>query len=178
MLDIRGEQIALSHNKSDYINAGIELKEYEPGKISIEEVCRLLITTHQALLRATDEELYKSLPKDLEKIMVIDEWHHRDFIEMDISTISDEHLRRTYEFNKNLGSGPEYMEYEKFAAMFRQQEQSNVDFNHSQREDNRPGSYDTWQLIAKVIATGDISFYKPKSQPNSHWMNWLDSGHM
>jgi len=176
--NIRGEQIELSHNKQDYSNAGIELKEYEPDEISLEEVGRLLIKKHRGLLRATDEELYKSIPKDLKKILVIDEWYHRDFIEIPQQTISDEHLRMTYEFNKNLVAGQDYMSYESFAKIFREQEESNSNFNQKEWQDNRPSSYETWQLIAKVISTGDTSFYKPTLEPNTHWRNWPDSGSM
>lgn len=176
--DIRGKQIELSHNKQDYKNAGIELMELNQGEIRLEEVGRFLITKHRDLLRATDEELYKSISKDLNKILVIDEWYHRDFNEIVQPTISDEHLRTTYEFNKNLSGGQDYMDYQSFATMFRQQEQSNHNFNQSQWQDNRPSSYETWQLLAKVIATGDTSFYKPALQPNTHWKNWPDSGSM
>lgn len=177
---IRNSQIELSHNKQDYQNAGIELKEYRPGEISLEEVSRLLITKRRGreLLRATDEELYKSIPKDLKKLLVIDEWYHRDFTEIVHPTISDEHLRTTYEFNKNLVAGQDFMDFESFANLFRQQEQSNSNFNQSQWQASRPSSYETWQLLAKVIATGDNSFYKPTLEPNTHWTNWLDSGNL
>lgn len=176
--NIRGKQIELNHDKAEYLNAGIELKEYEPGEISLEEVGRLLITKHQDLFRATDEELYKSIPKELKKIFVIDEWYHRDFNEVIQPAMSDEHLRATYEFNKNL-VGDEYpIDYETFAALFRQQEKSTGEYNQNQYQDNRPGSYETWQLIAKVIATGDTTLYKPTLKPNSHWKNWPDSGTM
>jgi len=176
--NIRGNQIELSHDKQDYINAGIELKEYEPGDISLEEVGRLLITKHQNLFRATDEELYKSIPKELKKIFVIDEWYHRDFIEIIQPTMSDEHLRNTYEFNKNL-VGDEYpLDFETFASMFRQQENSTAEYNQNQYQDNRPSSYETWQLIAEVIETGDTTLYRPTLKPNTHWTNWPDSGSM
>jgi hypothetical protein len=59
------KQIELTHDKRDYQKVGIELKEYEPGEISLEEVGRFLLISNQDLLRATDEELYKSIPKDL-----------------------------------------------------------------------------------------------------------------
>jgi len=175
---IRNNQIELSHSKQDYQNAGIDLKEYRLGEISLEEVSRLLITKHRnkELLRATDKELYKSIPIDLKKLFVIDEWHHRDFTEIVHTTISDEHLRTAYEFNKNIAAGKDYIDFESFANLFRQQEQSNSNFNQTQWQDNRPSSYETWQLLAKVIATGDISFYKPTLEPNTHWTNWLDSG--
>jgi hypothetical protein len=35
--NVRGTQVHLSHNKQEYINAGIHLKEYEPNEISVEE---------------------------------------------------------------------------------------------------------------------------------------------
>lgn len=58
--NIRDNQIELTHDKQDYINAGIELKEYEPGEISLEEVGRLLITKYRDLFRASgDTTLYR-----------------------------------------------------------------------------------------------------------------------
>lgn len=176
--DIRGKQIELSHNKQDYLNAGIEIKEYEPGEISPEEAGRLLITKHQDLLRATDEELYKSIPKEIQKVLVIDSWYHRDFNEIVQPTMSDEQLRTTYEFNKNLVGGEYPLDYESFVAMFKQREQTNSNYNQNQYQDNRPSSYETWKLIAKVIATGDASLYQPTLEPNTHWKNWPDSGSM
>ena len=176
--NIRGRQIELSQNPKDYHDAGIELKEYEPGEISLEEVGRLLITKHSDLLRATDDELYKSIPSSLKKIFVIDEWYHRDFSEIIHLPMSDEQLKATYEFNKELVGGNYPIDYESFVAMYRQQEQISRNFNQSQWKDNRPSSYETWQLIAKVISTGDISFYKPTLAPNTHWKNWPDSGSM
>ena len=173
---IRDKQIALSHNKQEYYDAGIELKEYEPGEISVEEVGRLLVTRHRDLLRATDQELYKSIPHDLNKILVIDGWYRKDFIEIVQPEISDENLRTTYELNKQLSSEHEYMDYESFSALFRQQEQANSSFNQGQWQDNRPSSYETWQLLAKVIVTGDTTLYKPTLEPNTHWKNWPDSG--
>lgn len=176
--NIRGKQIELSHDKQDYLNSGVEPKEYEPGEISLEEIGRLLITKHRDLFRATDEELYKSIPKELKKILVIDEWYHRDFKEIVQPTMSDEQLRTAYEFNKNLVGGEYPLEYETFASMFRQQQKSTGEYTQNQYKDNRPSSYETWQLIAKVIATGDTTLYRPTLKPNTHWTNWPDSGSM
>ena len=67
---IRGEQVPLQYTKQDYINAGIELKEYEPNTISADEVAKLVVLNHRDLFRATDQELYKSIPKDLKKIPI------------------------------------------------------------------------------------------------------------
>jgi len=176
--NIRGKQIELTHDKTEYLNVGIELKEYEPSEISLEEVGRLLITKHRDLFRATDEELYKSIPKELNKILVIDEWYHRDFNEIIQPKMTDEQLGTTYEFNKNLAGGEYPFDYEDFASMFRQQEKSTSEYNQNQYQDNRPSSYETWQLIAKVITTGDTTLYKPTLKPNTHWTNWPDSGSM
>ena len=174
---VRGQQVPLSHNKQDYTNTGIELKEYEPNEISAEEVGRLVVSQNRDLFRATDSELYKSIPTDLKKKLVLDEWFHKDF-QLQISpTMTDEHLRQTFEFNKNL-TGLEGMTFESFAQSFRQQEILSDDWNREIWENNRPSSSETWQLIAKVIVTNDPKQYKPTLEPNTHWSNWPDSGSM
>lgn len=174
---VRGQQLALSHHKQDYIDAGIELKEYEPNEISAEEVGRLVVSQNRDLFRATDIELYKSIPPDLKKILVLDEWFHKDF-QLQISpTMTDEYLIRTFEFNKNL-AGLGGMTFENFAQSFRQQEILSDEWNIEIWENNRPGSYETWQLIAKVIVTNDPKQYKPTLTSNTHWTNWPDSGWM
>jgi hypothetical protein len=68
------------------------------------------------------------------------------------------------------------MDYETFAFLFRQREQSNDEFNQQEWQDNRPSSYETWQQIARVVVTGDTSHYKPTLQPNTNWKYWLNSG--
>lgn len=175
---IRDKQIALSHNKLDYTQAGIELKEYEPDEISIEEAGRMLVIQNRNLLRATEQELYKSIPVDLKKIMVINEWYHRDFNELIQPTIDLGSIRTIYDFNKSLRTGQDFMDYEAFKAMMIQQERVKNDYNQKEWLESRPSSYETWQLLAKVIVTGDIAFYKPTLEPNTHWTNWPDSGSM
>jgi hypothetical protein len=174
---VRGQQVTLSHDMSDYDKAGIKLKQYERNEIHWEEAARLLTTQHRNLFRATDEELYKSIPTDLKKILVVDEWYHKDFELQLQPTISDEHLRQTYEFNKNI-TGASGMDLETFAASFRQQQNRNDDWNKEQWNDTRPSANETWQLLAKVISTGDTSLYKPTSNANTHWTNWEESGSM
>jgi len=173
---VRGQQIDLSRRKQDYTDAGIELKEYEPGEIKVEEVGRWLITKHRDLLRATDEELYKSIPRHLKKILVLDEWYHRDFNEIDQPPVSDAQLRASYELTKQFREKDQEMDFDSFVALFRSQEQSTNSYNQDQRESNRPSAYETWQLLAKVIATGDLSMYKPTLVPNTHWKFWPESG--
>jgi hypothetical protein len=173
---IRGKQIELSHNKEDYAIAGIDLNEFEPGMINFEEVGRLLITKHGDLLRATDDELYKGIPRELSKILVIDEWYHRDFVELYYEELSDAHIMQTYEINKNLGGTDFLYDFETFKEIVRQDQKSKNEYNKYEWENNRPSAYETWQLIARVIATGDASLYKPTLKPNSHWKNWPNSG--
>jgi hypothetical protein len=174
---VRGQQISLSHNKQDYGDAGIKLKEYEPNEIRAEEVGRLVVLQNRNLFRATDNELYKSIPTDLKKILVLDEWFHKDF-QLQISpTMTDDHLRQTFEFNKNL-TGFAGLTFDGFAQSFRQQAILSDDWNREIWESNRPSSYETWQQIAKVIVTNDPKGYKPTLEPNTHWANWPDSGSM
>lgn len=172
---VRGQKVELSHNKQDYINAGIELKKYSPDEIAIEEAGRLAVTKYRDLFRATDEELYKSIPSELNKILVIDEWYHKDFNEIVHPTISDEHLQRTFDIHKLVKQQLGLSE-EEFVTMFRQQEARTDEWNQNQWQGNRPSSYETWQLIAKVITAGDTSFYKPTLEANTHWKNWPESG--
>jgi hypothetical protein len=172
---VRGKQVALSHNKQDYANAGIELKEYEPNEISAEEVGRLVVSQNRDLFRATDMELHQFIPTHLKKILVLDEWFHKDFPLQISPKMTDEHLRQTFEFNKKL-NGLDGMNFERFAQAFRQQEILSDDWNREIWENNRPSSYETWQLIAKVIVTNDPEQYQPTLEPNTHWTNWPDSG--
>ena len=184
---VRGKKLRLPHSKNEYKNAGVELKEFEPNEISAEEVGRLLVTIHRDLLRATNEELYKSLPKDLEKILVIDEWHHRDFYQNDFDPIeslpfpipSVEQLKEAFESQIDKLSE---MNISKEALLksfdFDEHNEKRIDHNKEEWENNRPSSYETWQMIAKVLVTGDTKFYSPKLEPTSHWSNWPDAGAM
>jgi hypothetical protein len=169
--------LILSHNKQDYIDAGIELREYEPNMISADEAARLVVPKNPEIFRATDKELYKSIPTDLKKILVIDEWFHKDFPLQITPTITDEHLRQTYELNKSL-TGLDGVSFESFGQTFRHKEMLDDEWNKEVWENNRPSSYETWQQIAKVIVRNDASQYKPTLKANTHWTNWPDSGSM
>lgn len=162
---VKDTYISLSHNKQAYINGGIKLKEFEPDRISAEEVCRLVVQKHRGLFRATDEELYKSIPTDLSKILVIDEWYHKEF---DQISSPFEHPDILKDFDITNESVRRMIEYEI---------DSSRKFN-SEKWNDRPGSYETWQQIAKVIVTADPSFYTPTLKPNSHWSNWPEGGSM
>lgn len=174
---VRGQKVLLSNDKDDYAKAGIALNEYEPNEICAEEVGRLVVSQNRSLFLATDNELHKSIPTDLKKRLVIDEWFHKDFQLQMSPTMTDEHLRQTYEFNKNL-SGFGGMSFESFAQSFKLQKILSDDWNKEIWENNRPSSYETWQLIAKVIVENDPNEYKPTLAANTHWTNWPDSGSM
>ncbi|MDX2283487.1 MAG: hypothetical protein NW241_04965 [Bacteroidia bacterium] len=172
---VRGRQVSLSHHQQDYTDAGIELKAYEPDGIRIEETGRLVVSQHQDLFRATDSELYKSIPADLKKILVLDEWFHQDF-QLQISPpMTEEHVRQAFELNQRL-TGLGGMTFEHFAQVIRQQEIKRDDWNRKVWENSRPSSSETWKLIASVIASNDSNEYKPTLEPNTHWKNWPDSG--
>jgi hypothetical protein len=172
---VRGKQVGLSHDKQVYTDAGIVLEELEPNELRAEEVGRLVVSQNRDLFRATDSELYKSIPSDLNKILVLDEWFHKDFLLQTSPTMADEHLRQIFEFNKNL-TGLGEMSFESFAQSMRQQLMLNNEWNRAIWENNRPSSYETWRLIAKVITTNAPEEYKPSLEPNTHWENWPDSG--
>lgn len=179
---VRGQKITLSHSKKEYEEAGITLKEYEPNEISAEEVGRLLVTKNRDLFRATNEELYKSIPQNLEKIMVIDEWYHRDFYQNDFNLtehlpVSFPTLEQLQEAFKTNGFESKMSEDSFLNAFdFKEHDKKRVEHNDAEWNSNRPSSYETWQQIAKVLVTGDIKLYKPTLLPNSHWKNWPDAG--
>lgn len=162
---VRGIQIPLSHNKQDYNDAGIELKVHELNKISGQEVARLVVQQHRNLFRATTDELYKSIPKDLNMTLVIDEWHHREFHQSKSPFEKAEFLTR---FDLNNPSVKEMVE---------QELKKSKEWNLKEWE-NRPSNYETWRQIADVIVTGDASYYNPTLESNSHWKNWTEGGSM
>ncbi len=54
------------------------------------------------------------------------------------------------------------------------------EWNHPNVVDDsdRPSGSETFQQLAQVLATGDISLYRPSYQPNTHWRNWPDGGRL
>jgi hypothetical protein len=172
---VKDKKITLSTNVQDYLDNDIEPNLYEPDQISVHEAVRLAIITQSEFFRADDVTLYKSIPHDLKKILVLDEWFHKDYVEINEDDISDYQLRAAYDQMKQLG-GLEGIDFSEFQQMSNEQVNRNKKYNEDQRANNRPSSYETWQQLARVIATGDTSFYKPSLAPNTHWKNWTDSG--
>jgi hypothetical protein len=162
---VRGVKVPLSHNKKDYSDMGIELKELEkPNEISIEEAGRLIILKYGDLFRATNEELYQSLPDNVKKILVLDEWHHQEYY-LRLSMFEDPAFLSLFEKSE-----------ETMKEQIRKQRAQTIQYNQDEWDKNRPSLYETWQQIADVILTGDASHYNPSLKPNSHWTNWPESG--
>jgi hypothetical protein len=40
-------------------------------------------------------------------------------------------------------------------------------------EDEKPSSYETFPMIAKILVTKDTSLWNPKLKPNNEWNNWI-----
>jgi hypothetical protein len=43
-------------------------------------------------------------------------------------------------------------------------------------ENDRPSGSETFQQLAKVLATGNVALYQPTLPPNTHWLNWPAGG--
>lgn len=42
--------------------------------------------------------------------------------------------------------------------------------------DENPSEIETFQMLASVLETGDVTLFKPTEKPNNHWSNWPDGG--
>lgn len=171
---VRGQKVPLTLDKATYKNAGIELSELERGEIRIEEAARLAILKYRNPFRATDTELYKAIPANLKKIIVLDEWYHRDY-DLFLPIPSESEIKRAYEFNK-ASMQQNGMSLEDLLRLTEKQNEEFKKLNDENYANNRPSSYETWQLIAKVISQSNPALYKPTLKPNTHWKNWPESG--
>ncbi|HTJ11793.1 MAG TPA: hypothetical protein VL547_07200 [Dinghuibacter sp.] len=167
---IRDAELPLSHDRSDYEAEGIELRTFDPeddyaSEFPGEGVLRLLVPRHRDIFRATDEELYKGIPSTLHKVLVLDEWHHKRFHQSSSPFESPEFLASFDQGNPFI------------ATMIQDELEKNARYNAKEWE-TRPSSYETWQQIAEVLATGDTSRYKPTLEPNTHWRYWPEGGSM
>lgn len=50
-------------------------------------------------------------------------------------------------------------------------------FSSSYNKPSLPSKQETYQLIAKVLVTGDTANWQPRLKPNNHWSNW-ESGNL
>lgn len=162
-------------NLNSYNNQSVNYSGRLIAESVNEKISRELVSKNPGAYRATDDELYTSIPRDLKKFLVIDEWYHRDFVMVKSPPMTDDHLKYTYDFNKKLtGNFP--LPFEEFKKQFERTMLFQNQQNLEQWENNRPSIYETWQLIAQAIVSGDPQDYTPAAKPNSHWSNWPKSG--
>ncbi len=45
-------------------------------------------------------------------------------------------------------------------------------------EDERPSGSETFQQLARVLATADVMLYRPTHPPSTHWRNWPEGGRL
>ena len=45
-------------------------------------------------------------------------------------------------------------------------------------DEERPSGSETFQQLARVLATGDVGLYRPSQPPNTHWRNWPGGGRL
>ena len=45
-------------------------------------------------------------------------------------------------------------------------------------DEDRPSGSETFQQLARVLATGDLGLYRPSQPPNTHWRNWPEGGRL
>jgi hypothetical protein len=44
--------------------------------------------------------------------------------------------------------------------------------------DELPSQCETFQQLAEVLVTGDLSLYRPSGEPNTHWKHWPEGGRL
>lgn len=45
-------------------------------------------------------------------------------------------------------------------------------------DEERPSGSETFRQLSQVLATGDVSFYRPSQMSNTHWRNWPEGGRL
>lgn len=118
---IREKEVQVSHSIEFYKSKGVDLEEYP--KIYIWEFLRGIVPDYRDDFFASESEIRDRIPKDIPRILQIDEWYHID-----------------------LADG------------------------------EKPSQNETFIMIAKILETGDTSYYKPTKKPNNHWKNWPTGG--
>jgi hypothetical protein len=74
-IEVRGETVPLPADEA-YRRAGIERER--PDRTFIFELCRALACERREAVLATEEERRANLPAGVERLLVLDDWHHPD----------------------------------------------------------------------------------------------------
>ncbi|SDI60681.1 hypothetical protein SAMN05421846_110106 [Chryseobacterium taeanense] len=77
-IKVRGKLIPFNNNYKDYERVGINIRDYDNPKklIGFGDLIRFYHETNPILVSASEDEIKKYIPKDLKRLMVIDEFHY------------------------------------------------------------------------------------------------------
>jgi hypothetical protein len=78
---VRDTYVPIEHDVKKYEQQKIKIQDFDNPKrlIDFASLVRYLAEENPDLFRATDAELRSLLPKDLPKLFVIDNWHHKPY---------------------------------------------------------------------------------------------------
>lgn len=78
---VRNTPVAIEQDLAKYRHKGIQIYEHDNPEELVDFVAltRYLDEENRELFRATDEELRTCIPEDLPRIMIIDQWHHKEY---------------------------------------------------------------------------------------------------
>lgn len=141
----------------------------------MDSVARFVVQQNRSVFRATDEELFKCLPEQLVKIIVLDEWHHRDFGYDPKPPLTDHVLKEMFYANEEWLQ-KQGTNIKKFTEKIRKYEKWNEEVNKEHWKKTRPSLLETWKMVAKVLTTKNTSWYRPTTEPYTHWKNYPYSG--
>lgn len=160
---VRGRKLPVSHNPANYISAGI--KPENSKCFSLVETMRQMVFATPGPFRATTRDLYRFLPSDMEKVLVLDEWYHVAYVIDYVLQLNAEGvLTLARDFRSVLDTTGHSLETKKSLL--------NVVINNLVRKKGAPGMYETWPMLAAVLVTGDSEHYQPTVAPTSHWRHW------
>ena len=76
-IKIRDKVIPFDNNHKNYEKVGIQIRDYDNPKklIGFGDLVRYLHETNPTIISATEDEIRKHIPKDIPKLMTIDEFH-------------------------------------------------------------------------------------------------------
>lgn len=76
-IKIRGKYVPFDNNYKDYEKVGIKIRDEDNPKklIDFGNLIRYLHETNPTLISATEDEIRKHIPKDIPKLITIDEFH-------------------------------------------------------------------------------------------------------
>jgi hypothetical protein len=91
-IKVREIFVQFDNDFRNYAKLGIEISDYRnPHKlISFDNIIRYLHETNPNIISATETEIKQHIPSDLEKLMVINEFHFTSFYEKDIQPSQQE----------------------------------------------------------------------------------------